>query len=456
MSKQQPAAAGYPQQNQTIVEDIASSGRISSTKPIKCRRHSQQRQDILNETNQMLQTQPAATGYPQQNQSNVEDTTSSSRISSTKPNNCRRHNQQRQDILNKTNQMLKTQPAAAGYPQQNQSDVEATASSSRISSTKPIKCRRHSQQRQDILNKTKQMSKTQPAAAGYPQQNQINVEDTANSSRISSTKPKKKKKCQRHSQQKQDILKKKKNVEDTASSSRISSTKPNKCHGHSEQQQGILNKTKQMSKTLPAAAGYPQQNQTNVEDTASSSRISLIKPNKCRRNSQQQQDILNKTKQLSKQPAAAGYPQQKPIKCRRHSQQRQDILNETNQMSKTQPAAAGYPQKNEQMSKTQPAAAGHPQRNQTNVEATASSSRISSTKPNNCRRHSQQRQDILNKTNQMSKKQPAAAGYPQRNQSNVEDAASSSRISSTKPVKCRRHNQQQQDILNKTKQLSKT
>ena len=360
----QPAEAGYSQQNKTDVEDTASS-RISSTKPNKCRRHSQQQQDILNKTNQMSKTQPAAAGYPQQNQTNVEDT-ASGRISSTKPNKCRRHSQQQQDILNKTNQMSKTQPAAAGYPQQNQSNVEDTVSS-RIFSTKQIKCRRHSQQQQDILNKTNQMSKIQPAAAGYPQQNQTNVEDTA-------------------------------------SSSRISSTKPIKCRRHSQQQQDILNKTKQMSKTQPAAAGYPQQNQTNVEDTASSSRLSSTKP----------------------------------IKCRRHSQQQQNILNKTKQMSKTQLAAAGYPQQN-----------------QTNIEDTASSSGLSSTKPNKCRRHSQQQRDILNETNQMSKTQPAAAGYPERNQSNVEDTASSSRISSTKSIKCRRHSQQQQAILNETKQMSK-
>ena len=234
-------------------------------KPNKCRRHNQQQQDILNKTKQMSKTQPAAAGYPQQNQTNVEDTASSSRISSTKPNKCRRHNQQQQqDILNKTKQMSKTQPAAAGYPQQNQTNVGDTASSSRISSTKANKCRRHNQQQQqDILNKTKQMSKTQPAAAGYPQQNQTNVEDTT-------------------------------------TSSRISSTKPNKCRRHNQQQQDILNEIKQMSKTQPAAAGYPQQNQSNVEDTASSSRISITKPVKCRRHSQQQQDILNKTNQMSK------------------------------------------------------------------------------------------------------------------------------------------------------------
>ena len=216
--------------------------------------------DIIYTIRQRVQTnkrvrQPAATGYPQQNHTNVEDAASSSRISSTKPIKCRRHNQQQQDILNKTKQkMSKTQPAAAGYLQQNQTNVEDTASSGRISSTKPNKkCRRHSQQRQDILNKTKQMSKTQPAATGYLQQNKTNVEDTASSRRISSTKPVK---CRRHSQQ------------------QISWTKPNKCRSQNQQQQEILNKTKQISKTQPAAAGYLQQNQSNVEDTTSSSRIS--------------------------------------------------------------------------------------------------------------------------------------------------------------------------------------
>ena len=433
MSKTQPAAAGYPQRNQSNVEDTTSSSRISSTKPNKYRRHSQQQQDIFNKISQMSKTQPAAAGYPKQNQTkNVEDTTSSSRISSTKPNKCRRHNQQRQDILNKTKQMSKTKPAAAGNPKQNQTNIEDTASSSRISSTKSVKCRRHNQQQQDILNKTKQK----------------NVEDTTSSSRISSTKPNK---CRRHNQQRQDILNKTKqmsktkpaagypqqnqtNVEDTASSGRISSTKPNKCRRHS-QQQDILNKTKQMSKTQRAAAGYLQQNQTIVEDTASSSRISSTKPVKCRRHSQQQQDILNKTKQMSKtKPTAAGNPQQnqtnientasssrisstKSVKCRRHSQQQQvihsqqqqDILNKTKQMSKTQPAA-GYFNKSKQISKTQPAAAGYPQKKK-------------------------------KKKKRMSKTQPAAAGYPQQNQTNIKDTASSSRASSTKPNKCRRHSQ---------------